>query len=133
MAERTQRSIIRAEHAPAAVGPYSQAVRIGDTLFCSGQIPLVPATGELVARDFRRQACQVLANLEAVLDAAGMGFENVVKVTVYLTDLANFPLLNELYAERFREPFPARVTVGVASLPKGALVEIDAIAIAFER
>ncbi len=120
---------IRTDSAPEALGPYSQAVRAGRWLFCSGQIPLDPATGALVAGGFDKQAERVLANLEAILLAAGMGFGNVVKVTVYLTDLANFGELNGIYAKKFREPYPARATVQVAALPKGALLEIDLIAI----
>jgi 2-iminobutanoate/2-iminopropanoate deaminase len=123
------REPISSADAPAAVGPYSQALRAGDLLFCSGQIPLDPATGSLVGGDFRAQAGRVLDNLEAVLRAAGSSFADVVRTTVYLTDLGDFPVLNELYAARFAEPFPARVTVGVAALPKGARVEIDAIAV----
>jgi 2-iminobutanoate/2-iminopropanoate deaminase len=115
--------------APAAIGPYSQAVVVGDQVFCSGQIPLDPATGALVAGDFRAQAARVLDNLAAVRAAAGASFADVVRTTVYLTDLADFAVLNELYAERFSQPFPARVTVGVASLPKGARIEMDVIAV----
>jgi len=115
--------------APAAVGPYSQALVVGDQIFCSGQIPLDPGTGALVAGDFRAQAAQVLTNLDAVLRAAGASFAHVVRTTVYLVDLGDFSILNELYAERFSQPFPARVTVGVAALPKGARIEMDAIAV----
>ena len=115
--------------APAAIGPYSQAVVVGDQVFCSGQIPLDPATGALVTGDFRAQAARVLDNLDAVLRAAGASFADVVRTTVYLTDLADFTVLNEHYGERFTEPFPARVTVGVASLPKGARIEMDVIAV----
>ena len=113
--------------APAAIGPYSQAIRAGDTVYLSGQIPLDPATMQIV-EGFENQVRRVLANLEAVCREAGAGLEDVVRVTVYLTDLANFPVVNEIMASRFREPYPARVTVGVASLPRGAAVEIDAIA-----
>lgn len=123
------RKSIHTGAAPAAVGPYSQAVRVGDQLFCSGQIPLDPATGELVAGGFAEQSERVFANLEAVVEAAGMSLADVVKVTVYLTDLVHFGELNTIYAEKFAEPHPARVTVGVASLPKGALVEIEAVAV----
>lgn len=115
--------------APAAVGPYSQAVVAGSTIYCAGQIPLDPATGELVAGDAAAQADRVLQNLAAVLKAAGSGMNDVVKTTVYLTDLSAFPAVNEVYARYFSEPFPARATVGVSSLPKGAAVEIDAVAI----
>ena len=113
--------------APAAIGPYSQAIRAGDTVYLSGQIPLDPATMQIV-EGFENQVRRVLANLEAVCREAGAGLDDVVRVTVYLTDLANFRVVNEIMASRFREPYPARVTVGVASLPRGAAVEIDAIA-----
>jgi len=113
--------------APAAIGPYSQAIRAGDTVYLSGQIPLDPVTMQIV-EGFENQVRRVLANLEAVCREAGAGLDDVVRVTVYLTDLANFPVVNEIMASRFREPYPARVTVGVASLPRGAAVEIDAIA-----
>ena len=112
--------------APAAIGPYSQAVRAGDTVYLSGQIPLDPATMQLV-EGFDAQVRRVLDNLEAVCAADGAGFADVVRLTIYLTDLANFPRVNEIMAARFGEPYPARVTVGVASLPRGAAVEIDAI------
>jgi 2-iminobutanoate/2-iminopropanoate deaminase len=124
-----RRRAVATAAAPAAIGPYSQAVVIGEQVFCSGQIPLDPATGALVAGDFRAQAERVLANLEAILVAAGAAMGDVVRTTVYLTDLADFPVLNEIYAKSFTEPFPARVTVGVASLPKGARIEMDAIAV----
>jgi len=128
MSQKKHEAVVAAD-APAAVGPYSQAVRAGDLLLCSGQIPLDPATGAIVAGGFRAEAERVLANLEAVLRAAGMGMNDVVRTTVYLTDLGDFPVLNEVYATRFRDPFPARVTVGVSALPKGARVEMDAIAV----
>jgi 2-iminobutanoate/2-iminopropanoate deaminase len=127
--DERSRSALASADAPRAVGPYSQAIRVGNFVFCSGQIPLDPATGELVAGDFRIQAQRVLANLEAVLRAADAGFDDVVRTTIYLTDLNDFAVLNDVYAQRFREPFPARVTVGVAALPKGAKIEIDAIAV----
>ncbi len=112
--------------APAAIGPYSQAIRAGDTVYLSGQIPLDPRTMQLVD-GFEAQAERVFDNLEAVCREAGGGFDDVVRVTIYLTDLANFAKVNEAMAARFREPYPARVTVGVASLPRGAQVEIDAV------
>ncbi|MEA2164915.1 MAG: 2-iminobutanoate/2-iminopropanoate deaminase [Thermoanaerobaculia bacterium] len=121
--------IIATNDAPKAIGPYSQAVKVGNVLYTSGQIALDPATGNLVEGDFAAQAKRVFENLEAVLAAAGAGFDNVVKATVYLTDLANFITLNEIYASYFGETKPARSTVGVAQLPKGGLVEIDLIAI----
>ncbi len=113
--------------APAAIGTYSQAVRAGDTVYLSGQIPLDPKTMQLVAGDFEAQARRVFDNLRAVCRAAGGDFDRVVRVTVYLTDLANFAKVNEVMATYFREPYPARAAVGVASLPRAALVEIDAV------
>jgi 2-iminobutanoate/2-iminopropanoate deaminase len=115
--------------APAAIGPYSQAVRAGEWLFCSGQIGLDPATGELVAADTAAQAERALGNLAAVLEAAGLSFANVVRSTIYLVDLADFSTVNEIYGRYVSEPYPARATVGVAGLPKGARVEIDAVAL----
>ncbi|HSJ99430.1 MAG TPA: RidA family protein [Myxococcota bacterium] len=117
---------ISTPEAPAAIGPYSQAVRAGDTVYLSGQIPLDPATMQIVA-GFEAQARRVFANLRAVCRAAGGDFDRVVRLTIYLTDLANFPRVNEVMAECFREPFPARVTVGISSLPRGAEVEVDAV------
>ena len=121
--------IIATNEAPKAIGPYSQAIRSGNTLYTSGQIALDPATGNLVEGDFAAQAHRVFENLKAVLAAGGTGFNNVVKATVYLTDLANFATLNEIYASYFGATKPARTTIGVAQLPKGGLVEIDLIAI----
>ncbi len=116
--------------APAAIGPYSQAVRAGGFVFLSGQIPLDPATGQLVDGDIRAQTVRVMKNLAAVLEAAGCSFADVVRTTIYLTDLGNFAAVNEVYGKALREPFPARATVQVSALPKGAHVEIDAVAIA---
>jgi len=113
--------------APAAIGPYSQAIRAGNTVYLSGQIPLDPKTMELVKGDVRAQARQVFENLAAVAQAAGGSFENAVRLTIYLTDLANFPIVNEIMAEHCKEPYPARVTIGVSQLPRGAAVEVDAI------
>ena len=113
--------------APAAIGTYSQAVRAGDTVYLSGQIPLDPKSMKLVEGDFEAQARRVFDNLRAVCRAAGGDFARVVRVTVYLTDLANFAKVNEVMATYFREPYPARAAIGVASLPRGALVEIDAV------
>lgn len=121
--------IIATSDAPKAIGPYSQAIKAGNVLYTSGQIALDPATGSLVEGDFAAQAKRVFENLMAVLAAAGTGFGSVVKVTVYLTDLANFAALNEIYASYFGDTKPARSTVGVAQLPKGGLVEIDLVAI----
>lgn len=120
--------IIATNEAPRAIGPYSQAIRAGSLVYTSGQIALDPVTGSLVEGDFAAQARRVFENLKAVLTAAGTGFSNVVKATVYLTDLANFAVLNEIYASYFGDTKPARTTVGVAQLPKGGLVEIDLIA-----
>lgn len=119
---------ITSTDAPAAIGPYSQAVRRGNMVFLSGQVPLDPATKKLVEGDIRVQTEQVLANLDAVLRAAGLSFADVVKTTIYLVDLGHFQAVNETYARRFKEPFPARATVQVSKLPLGAMVEIDAIA-----
>jgi 2-iminobutanoate/2-iminopropanoate deaminase len=115
--------------APAAIGPYSQAVATGDLVFVSGQIPLDPATGQLVAGSFAFQADRVLVNLDAILAAAGSGRDRVVKVTVFLTDLARFGELNEVYARFFGGHRPARVVVQVAALPRGAEIEIEAVAV----
>jgi len=121
--------IINSDQAPKAIGPYSQAIRAGNVIYTSGQIALDPATGALVEGDFAAQAHRVFENLKAVLAAGGATFSNVAKATVYLTDLANFATLNEIYASYFGDTKPARTTVGVAQLPKGGLVEIDLIAI----
>ncbi len=121
------RETISAPGAPAAIGPYSHAVRAGSLLFCSGQIPLDPATGELLGASAAEQARRCLENLEAVCEAAGTTLARAVRVTVYMTDLAAFAEVNEVYASFFAETPPARVTVGVAQLPRGAYVEIDAV------
>ncbi|MEA1048949.1 RidA family protein [Lamprobacter modestohalophilus] len=121
------KQIIHTEQAPAAIGPYSQAVRAGDTLYLSGQIPLVPGTGELVTGDIQIQARQVFSNLAAVAEAAGGDLGDLVKLNIFLTDLAHFPLVNEVMTETFVEPYPARAAIGVAALPKGAEIEMDAI------
>jgi reactive intermediate/imine deaminase len=120
------KSAIHTPDAPAAIGPYSQAVRAGDTLYLSGQIGLDPQTMQL-AEGIDAQIERVFANLAAVARAAGLGLPHAVRMTVYLTDLAHFARVNEAMARRFSEPYPARAAVGVASLPRGALVEIDAI------
>ena len=120
--------IITAPNAPAAVGPYSQAVRTGNLLFCSGQIPINPATGKIEAADVEGQALQVLANINAVLSAAGLGVHNVVKSTMVLQDMADFPKVNPIYESGFDGHKPARSTIQVAKLPLGALVEIEVIA-----
>jgi 2-iminobutanoate/2-iminopropanoate deaminase len=113
--------------APAAIGPYSQAIRAGEFLFVSGQIPIDPTTGILVEGDVRAQARRVLENLRAIVDEAGASFERVVKTTVYLVDMNDFPALNEEYAKFFGTPAPARATVQVGRLPKDVRVEIDAV------
>jgi len=121
------RTIVSTDRAPKAIGPYSQAVRSGDTVYCSGQIPLDPATGELVEGDFEAQARRVFDNLKAVAEAAGLTLDHAARVTIYLVDLGRFPVVNAVMAEYFSEPYPARVTIGVASLPKGAQVEVDCV------
>ena len=120
--------VITTGRAPAAVGPYSQAVRSGSFLFCSGQIPLDPASGQLVEGGIEAQTVQVLDNLMALLAAAGLTLGDVVKTTVFLVSMDDFPAMNEVYARYFDEDPPARSTIGVAALPKGARVEIDAVA-----
>jgi 2-iminobutanoate/2-iminopropanoate deaminase len=122
------REVIQTDGAPKAIGPYSQAIRADGLVFLSGQIPLDPKTMQLVEGDVVAQAERVMENLSAVLTAAGLGFGQVVKATVYLTDLADFAAVNEIYGRRFGEAPPARSTVQVAALPRGARVEIDLIA-----
>jgi len=121
------REIITTAAAPAAIGTYSQAIKVGDTVYLSGQIPLVPKTMQLVQGDMRAQVEQVFANLRAVAEAAGGSLADLVKLNIYLTDLAHFPLVNEVMARHFKEPFPARAAIGVAALPKGAAVEADGV------
>lgn len=116
--------------APAAIGPYSQAVRVGDTVWLSGQIPLDPATMRVVDGPFENQARQVFTNLAAVIGAAGARSDDVVKVNVYVVDLANFDIVNTVMSEFFDEPYPARAAVEVSALPKGALIEVEAILVA---
>jgi len=126
---QSEREEVRSPNAPDPVGPYSQAIRSDGLLFASGQIPLDPANGELVAGEIEDQTRQVLDNLRAVLEAGGSGLDRVVKTTVYLVDLGLFPRVNAVYAEYFSsDPAPARATVEVAALPLGARVEVDAIA-----
>ena len=121
--------VIHTDKAPAAVGPYSQAICAGDLVITSGQIPLDPATGLLVEGGIVEQTTQVLNNMSAVLEAAGLTFANVVKTTVFLTDIADFAAMNEVYAKYFAEPYPSRSAVQVAALPKGACVEIECICV----
>lgn len=118
---------IASDRAPAAIGPYSQAIRAGHTVYLSGQIPLDPATGELVAGDIEAQAVRVFENLKAVAEAAGGSLRQAVKVTIYLTDLAHFATVNTIMARYVEQPYPARATIGVAALPRGSAVEADAV------
>ena len=124
------KNIIQTVNAPKAIGPYSQGVRVKarDFVFLSGQIPLDPKTGEIINGDIELQTKQVLKNLEGVLTAAGLSWENVVKTTIYVTDMGGVPRVNDVYQKFFSEEPPARATVGVNSLPKGALIEIEAVA-----
>lgn len=121
------RSIISTPQAPAAIGPYSQAVRVGNTVYVSGQIPLDPATGALVEGPIEVQIARAFDNLLAIISAAGASTAQVAKVTVFLTDLSHFAKVNEAMTARFKEPYPARAALGVASLPKGAQVEVECI------
>jgi reactive intermediate/imine deaminase len=121
------KQIVSTSAAPAAIGPYSQAVRAGNTLWLSGQIPLDPVTKELVQGDIETQTRRVFDNIKAVVAAAGANLDDVVKTTIFLTDLSHFALVNKVMAECFREPYPARSTVGVAALPRGAQVEVECI------
>lgn len=123
----TNREIIKTSEAPAAIGPYSQAVRVGKTVYLSGQIALDPGTGVLVEGGVEEQAERAFANLEAVVRAAGGKWSQVVKLTFYLTDLSQFAAVNTLMERRFEPPYPARVTVGVAALPRGAAFEVEAV------
>lgn len=122
------KQVIHTDSAPAAIGPYSQAIQIGDLLFVSGQVPIDPSTGAIVEGDIKAQAQQSLNNLKAILNAAGTNMGAVVKTTVFLADMNDFAAMNEVYAQFFQEPFPARSAVQVACLPKDAKVEIEAIA-----
>lgn len=121
------KDIIATGNAPQAIGTYSQAVKVGKTVYLSGQIPLVPETMDMVQGDISKQVQRVFENLSAVAEAAGGSLADIVKLNVFLTDLANFPIVNEVMAEYFEEPYPARAAVGVAALPKNANVEMDAI------
>jgi len=123
------KKVVSSADAPAAIGPYSQAIGAGQLLFCSGQLPVVPKTGDLVAQDASAQARQVLENLGAVLKTGGSSYAHVVKTTVFLTDLNDFAAMNSVYSEFFPDAPPARSTIEVAALPKGAKVEIEAIAL----
>jgi len=127
---RGMKKIISTSEAPAAIGPYSQAVRVGSTIYCAGQIPLDPKSGQIVSGDMAAQTRRVLDNIAAVLKADGATFENVVKTTIFLTDLGDFQTVNEIYGLYFKQQPPARSTVQVSALPKGANVEIEVIAVA---
>ncbi len=122
-----EREVIHTDRAPAAIGTYSQAVRVGTTVYLSGQIPLVPESMVLVEGGMEAQIGRVFENLQAVAEAAGGSLADIVKLNIYLTDLSHFPLVNEVMARYFSEPYPARAAVGVAALPKGAAVEMDAV------
>lgn len=123
----TNKSIIQTDTAPEAIGPYSQAVKAGDTVYLSGQIPLDPETMELVPGGFEEQVRRVFANLRAVCEASGGSIQDLVKLNIYLTDMGNFATVNEIMTTVFGEPYPARAALGVAALPKGAQVEMDAV------
>ena len=123
----TNKSIIQTERAPQAIGTYSQAVKAGDTVYLSGQIPLEPETMELIQGDMKEQVQQVFRNLQAVCEASGGSLQDIVKLNIYLTDLSHFALVNEIMAVYLQEPYPARAAIGVAALPKGAQVEMDGI------
>ncbi len=123
----TNKSIIQTEQAPKAIGTYSQAVKVGHTVYLSGQIPLDPETMELVGGDFSAQTKRVFDNLRAVCRAAGGDMEDIVKLNIFMTDLSHFATVNEIMATYFHEPFPARAAIGVAALPKGAQIEMDAV------
>jgi len=126
----SDRAVVHTDQAPAAIGPYSQAMRVGELVFSAGQVGLDPASGQLVEGGVAAQADRAMQNLAAVLDAAGSGLELITKTTIFLADMADFATVNEVYARHLREPYPARSTVAVRELPKGALVEIEAIALA---
>ncbi|BFM13755.1 RidA family protein [Simiduia litorea] len=123
----TNKAIISTDKAPAAIGTYSQAVKVNNTVYLSGQIPLIPETMEMVGNDFRAQATQVFKNLSAVCEAANGSLAQIVKLNLYLTDLSHFPVVNEVMAEFFEAPYPARAAVGVKELPKAAMFEAEAI------
>ena len=121
------KEIISTENAPQAIGPYSQAVKAGGLMFISGQIPLNPETGDLVSGSIEDEANQVLQNIKSICEAAGHGMEDIVKITIFLTDLGNFATVNELMKKHFSEPYPARATVEISGLPLGVNIEIEAI------
>ena len=121
------KTVISSDKAPAAIGTYSQAIKAGNTVYLSGQIPLDPQTMNLVSDDFEAQTVQVFENLKAVIEAADGGFQDVVKLNIFLTDLAHFAKVNEIMGRYFQQPYPARAAIGVAALPRGAQVEMDGI------
>jgi len=121
------KQIIHTDNAPKAIGTYSQAVKVGTTVYFSGQIPLVPETMEMVEGDIKAQIHQVFKNLQAVIEASGGSFSDVAKLNIFLTDLSNFAAVNEVMGEYFQQPYPARAAVGVAQLPRGAQVEMDGV------
>ena len=123
------KAVIHSDKAPKAIGTYSQAVKVSDTVYLSGQIPLIPETMEMIEGDFAAQATQVFKNLQAVCEAANGSLKNIVKLNIYLTDLSNFPIVNEVMSQFFEQPYPARAAIGISELPKGALVEADGIAV----
>lgn len=132
-AKRAMRKTIQTDQAPAAIGPYSQGVRVGDLVFISGQIPLDPITMSLSGGDIDAQTRRVFDNLDAVCQAAGGGLDDIVKLTIYLIDLGHFATVNGIMAEYFAEPYPARAAIGVAALPKDAMVEVEAVLSLAER
>ncbi|MCV6622119.1 RidA family protein [uncultured Pseudoteredinibacter sp.] len=121
------RSIVETSNAPSAIGTYSQAVKVNNTVYLSGQIPLIPETMTLVEGDFEAQAHQVFKNLSAVCEASGGSIQQIVKLNIYLTDLGNFPIVNEVMAQYFEQPYPARAAIGISQLPKDSLIEADGI------
>lgn len=123
----SSKTVISTPNAPAAIGTYSQAVKVGDTVYLSGQIPLVPATMEMVEGDIRAQITQVFENLKAVCEAAGGSLNDIVKLNIFLTDLGNFATVNDIMASYFQQPYPARAAIGIASLPRAAQVEMDGV------
>ena len=125
----SNRAIIHSDHAPAAIGTYSQAVKVNNTVYLSGQIPLDPKTMMLVSDDIRDQIQQVFKNLTAVCEAAGGDLSHIVKLNIFLTDLSHFPIVNEIMSAKFQEPYPARAAIGISELPKGAMVEMDGIVV----
>jgi 2-iminobutanoate/2-iminopropanoate deaminase len=121
------KEIVSTNNAPSAIGPYSQAVKVGGMLYASGQIPIDPATGVIVEGGIKEQTLQALNNVKAIVEAAGVTMDNVVKTTVFMADMSDFADMNSIYAQFFREPFPARSAVAVKSLPKGAMIEIEVV------